>query len=159
MSICNFQFVCSKSFKDFPCSHRQWNHPGHCKFVHGYSRSFTLWFASKQLDDNGFVVNFSSLTPLEQKLKQQFDHTFLVNSDDPLLSTWQKLHSYGALDLRIMSNVGMEATSMLIWEWANDLLRKRDGGRTCCWRAESRENDQNAAFYEFVPDWFDVKGV
>ena len=31
-------------------------------------------------------VDFSSLGELQQRLAQQFDHTFLVNADDPLLA-------------------------------------------------------------------------
>ena len=85
--------TCSKRFSGYPCCHRQWRHPGHCRFVHGYSRSFTVWFRSSQLDAYGFVVDFSSLQPLETRLAAQFDHTFLVNADDPLLSQWQTLHS------------------------------------------------------------------
>ena len=98
----SLKLYCSKSYDDFPCSHRQWRHKGHCSFVHGYSRSFTFWFAAKELDDNGFVVDFSSLKPLEKRLKEQFDHTFLINKDDPLLDYWEKLHNLEALDLRIM---------------------------------------------------------
>ena len=35
---------------------------------------------SKEFDKNGFIVDFSGLKPLEKRLKEQFDHTFLVNS-------------------------------------------------------------------------------
>ena len=87
MSINSSQFSCSKSYDDFPCSHRQWRHKGHCRFVHGYSRSFTFWFAAKELDINGFIVDFSGLKLFEKKLKDQFDHTFLINKDDPLWIT------------------------------------------------------------------------
>ena len=155
MSITNFTFTCTKSFNDFPCCHRQWKHSGHCRFVHGYSRSFRFWFAAKSLDENGFVVDFSSLKELEDKLVKQFDHTFLVNKNDPLIDTWKDLHEKGALDLRIMNNVGMESTSQIIWEWANSLLLVKDEGRTCCWRSESRENSSNAACFEFIPKWFE----
>ena len=154
MSITNFEFTCSKSFQGYPCCHRQWKHSGHCHFIHGYSRSFTFWFGAKQLDENGFVVDFSSLKILEKKLTTQFDHTFLVNADDPLISIWEQLHKEGALDLRIMKNVGMESSAKLIWEWANSLLFERDSGRTCCWRAEARENLENAACFELIPKWF-----
>ena len=154
MSILPFSYTCSKHFQDYPCSHRQWKHQGHCRFVHGYSRSFTVWFAAKELDDFGFVVDFSSMSSFSQRLKDQFDHTFLVNSDDPLLSEWQKLHELGALDLRIMENVGMESSAKLVWNWANDFLKDRDMGRSCCWRVEARENESNAACFEKTPDWF-----
>tara|TARA_B100000073_G_C23736087_1_gene572205 strand:+ start:2435 stop:2905 length:471 start_codon:yes stop_codon:yes gene_type:complete len=154
MSINSSQFTCSKTYEDFPCSHRQWRHKGHCRFVHGYSRSFTFWFAAKQLDKNGFVVDFSDLKPLKDKLEKQFDHTFLVNKDDPLLREWENLHNLDALDLRIMENVGMEFTSKLIWKWANEYLKIKDNGRTCCWKTESKENKSNRASYEQIPDWF-----
>ena len=154
MSIKRIGFTCSKSFIDYPCCHRQWQHAGHCRFVHGYSRSFTFWFGANVLDEYGFVVDFSGLGLLEEKLRKQFDHTFLVNSDDPLLLTWERLHEEGALDLRIMDNVGMESSASTVWGWANSLLLERDKGRTCCWRTEARENSSNAACFESVPQWF-----
>ena len=125
----NFGYTCCKEYVGFPCAHRQWKHPGHCRFVHGYSRSFKFWFKAKCLDQFGFVVDFSSLKQLEEKIKDQFDHTFLINEDDPLLSVWQQLHSDGALDLRIMKNVGMESSAEMIWTWANELLLQRDMAR------------------------------
>tara|TARA_Y100000589_G_scaffold280845_1_gene277451 strand:- start:5257 stop:5724 length:468 start_codon:yes stop_codon:yes gene_type:complete len=154
MSFDSSHFSCSKSYEDFPCSHRQWQHLGHCKYVHGYSRSFTFWFRAKKLDNNGFVVDFSSLKPLEKKLKDHFDHTFLINKDDPLMNYWQKLHDLDALDLRIMDNVGMEFSSKMIWDWANEYLHDIDNGRTCCWKTESKENHSNAATFEKVPSWY-----
>ena len=154
MSFDSSHFSCSKSYEDFPCSHRQWQHLGHCKYVHGYSRSFTFWFRAKKLDNNGFVVDFSSLKPLEKKLKDHFDHTFLINKDDPLMNYWQKLHDLDALDLRIMDNVGMEFSSKMIWDWANEYLHDIDNGRTCCWKTESKENHSNAATFEKVPTWY-----
>lgn len=147
-------YTCSKQFSDYPCCHRQWRHGGHCRFVHGYSRSFSLWFRAHQLDRHGFVVDFSSLRELEDRLADQFDHTFLVNADDPLLEQWQALHNQGALDLRVMQNVGMEASALLVWGWANALLEGREGGRACCWKVEARENEKNGASYEAVPSWF-----
>jgi len=53
-----------------------------------------------------------------------------------------------------MENVGMEATAALVWEWANVLLKERDGGRTCCYAVEARENARNAAVFSAQPAWF-----
>ncbi len=147
-------FSCSKHFEGYPCCHRQWKHPGHCSYVHGYSRSFTLWFNAKTLDQNGFVVDFSRFQDLDEKLKEYFDHTFLVNEDDPLMEYWKELDSKKALDLRIMENVGMESTAELVWGWANSMLYKRDLGRTCCSRVKASENNFNSAYFELIPDWF-----
>ena len=154
MSNDSSHFSCSKSYEDFPCSHRQWQHKGHCRYIHGYSRAFTFWFKAKELDDNGFIVDFSSLKPLERKLRDHFDHTFLVNKDDPLLNHWNELNSLGALDLRVMENVGMEYSSKLIWIWANEYLKKVEGVRACCWKAESRENKSNGAYFQKIPKWY-----
>ncbi|MGB7564212.1 MAG: 6-carboxytetrahydropterin synthase [Prochlorococcaceae cyanobacterium] len=149
-------YTCSKTFSGYPCCHRQWRHDGHCRFVHGYSRSFSFEFRSLHLDPNGFVVDFSSLKDLEAQLAAHFDHTFLASADDPLLPQWQALHGQGALDLRVMANVGMEASAELVWGWANELLREREGGRACCWKVEARENEKNAACFEALPAWFEL---
>jgi len=150
----SLKFSCSKSYEDFPCSHRQCRHQGHCRFVHGYSRSFTFLFTAKKLDLNDFVVDFSNLKPLENRLKEQFDHTFLINKDDPLFNYWEKLNDLDALYLRIMDNVRMEFTSELIWRWSNVYLQDKDKVRSCCWKTESKENKSNKASYEEIPDWF-----
>ncbi len=158
MSNQSTNYTCSKQFQDFPCCHRQWKHEGHCRFVHGYSRSFTFWFSANALDRHGFVVDFSSLNSLHEKLKKQFDHTFLINRDDPLLPVWENLHEQGALDLRVMENVGMEFTARMVWEWANLILLERDEGRACCSGVEARENQFNSASYKGIPEWFSFNG-
>tara|TARA_B100000212_G_C27245214_1_gene477755 strand:- start:52 stop:390 length:339 start_codon:yes stop_codon:yes gene_type:complete len=107
-----------------------------------------------ELDSNGFVVDFSSLKSLEKRLREHFDHTFLINQDDPLLHYWRELHGLGALDLKIMDNVGMEFSSKLIWNWANEYLYEIDNGRSCCWKTESRENRSNAATFSELPTWY-----
>ena len=121
--------------------------------MHGYSRSFTCWFAATELDPTGFVVDFSGLKQLRILLNAQFDHTFLANTSDPLLGDWQRLHALGALDLRVMANVGMEGSAHWVWERANELLWERDGGRSWCWKVEARENSSNAACWEARPAW------
>ena len=50
--------TCSKTFRGSPC-----------RFVHGNSRRFTIWYRA-----------------------YQFDHIFLANANDPLLDTWPTLH-------------------------------------------------------------------
>ena len=98
-------------------------------------------------------MDFSSLKELRQVLDQQFDHTFLANTDDPLLPEWQRLHELGALDLRVMANVGMEGSAHWVWEQTNALLYARDAGRSWCWQVEARENSKNAAYWQLPPPW------
>ena len=63
---------------------------------------------------------------------------FWSTSMTRLMEEWQRLDRLGALDLRVMDNVGMEASAQLVWTWANALLLERDGGRSCCWLVEAR---------------------
>ena len=156
MSIPNSTFTCSKSFKDYPCCHRQWKHSGHCRFIHGYSRSFTFWFAATNLEENGFVVDFSSLRELEAKLKNHFDHTFLINEDDPMRSLFEK-HDGDLWDLTIMPNVGMEASSKYIFDHVNPMIEEMTEGR--CWvvSVECRENVKNSAIYTNERPYLTIK--
>lgn len=140
--------VSTKSFFNFPCAHRQWRHPGNCKLIHGYSRSFHFVFAAQTQDACGFVVDFGGLDWLKAYLDRMFDHTMLLNPDDPLLQTFQMLHEAGACELRIMQyGVGMEGTAQQVLEFADENLRRQTKGR--CWviSLEVCENDKNSAVY------------
>ncbi len=79
-------YLSTKLFTGFPCTHRQPADDGHCKYIHGYSRSFKFTFACTELEPNTmFVMHFGRLKQLKQWLDYQFDHTFLANEDDPEL--------------------------------------------------------------------------
>jgi 6-pyruvoyltetrahydropterin/6-carboxytetrahydropterin synthase len=147
----------TKTYRDLPCSHRAWRHQGHCRFVHGYSRAFTLHFAAIQLDDCGFVVDFSSLKPLKAWLEHMFDHTTLINADDPELATFQDLHERGIIDLRVVEHCGMEGGAELVWRKADALVREQTGGRAWCVAVEARENEKNAVMYRVAPDGTDPR--
>ncbi len=146
------RFTMTKTYTDLPTSHRAWRHSGHCRFVHGYSRSFTLVFAASALDACGFVVDFSSLKPLKAVLEHLFDHTTLINADDPELDTFRDLHARELIDLRIVDHCGMEGGAMLVWELADALVRAQTGGRAWCISCEARENVKNAVTYRVPED-------
>lgn len=146
------RFTVTKTYTDLPCSHRAWRHEGHCRFVHGYSRSFTLHFAASSLDDCGFVVDFGSLKPLKAVLDHLFDHTLLLNADDPELPVFRALHERGAVDLRVVEHCGMEGGARLVWELADALVRGRSGGRAWCYACEARENVKNAVVFQVPRD-------
>jgi len=146
------RFTMTKTYTDLPCSHRAWRHPGHCRFIHGYSRSYTLVFAADSLDGCGFVVDFSSLKPLKAVLDHLFDHTMLINADDPELELFKTLHERGIVDLRILDHCGMEGGARLVWELADALVREQTGGRAWCISCEARENVKNAVTHRVPAD-------
>jgi len=116
--------------------------------VHGYSRSFFFTFGAIELDRCGFVVDFGGLKELKAYLDDMFDHTLLLNEDDPLLDKFRELEAAGAAKIRTMPyGVGMEGTARHLCEYADKLVREMTKGR--CWveSVESRENEKNSAIY------------
>ncbi len=141
-------FVSTKKFIGFPCAHRQWRDTGHCRFVHGYSREFTFWFKALELDDKFFVMNFGDFKEFKILLDDMFDHTCLINADDPELELFRELDKKSIIKLRVMENVGMEGTSLFLFKKMNEYLQQKTNGRVWCFRVETRENEKNSALYE-----------
>ena len=137
-----------KTYRNLPCAHRRWRHNGHCAFVHGYSRSVTLTFGSRERDENGFVIDFgSSLRPVKEWLKEQFDHTLLLDTDDPLLPNFRELERQGACRLTVFAQVGMEGSAKYVYDWVSQWLVGLFEDRVWLVSVECRENDKNAAIY------------
>ena len=80
-----YRYNCTKQYFNLPCAHRQHGHDGHCRFIHGYSRSFKFYFACNELDANNFVFDFGELKELKEHLEYMCDHTLLINEQDPYL--------------------------------------------------------------------------
>lgn len=138
----------TKTFSNYPCAHRQWRHDGDCKLIHGYSRSFHFVFGAKVLDKCGFTVDFGKLKKIKQVLDDHFDHTLLLNADDPEFSLFRELEERGVCRLRtIPYGIGMEGTAQWLCEVSDKILRTETKGR--CWvvSVEARENDKNSAIF------------
>lgn len=141
------KFISTKRFSGFPCTHRQWRASSHCRFVHGYSRSFYFEFAAKELTPEGWVVDFGGLKELKTWLEYMFDHTFLIAQDDPHLDDFKKLNDQGVIQLRVMPNPGMEGTALFVYEEAMKVLNKLYGDRAWITMVEVSENEKNSAKY------------
>ncbi|MCB9542905.1 MAG: 6-carboxytetrahydropterin synthase [Myxococcales bacterium] len=137
----------SKTFHDFPCAHRRWRHEGHCAHVHGYSRGFRIWFGSHERTENGFVVDFGGLKVVKSWLTEHFDHTLLLDADDPLLQSFRALERLGACRIVTYEDVGMEGTAKFIYDWLDPWIREQTGGRAWVVSIEVFENEKNSAIY------------
>lgn len=146
--------VSTKSYLNYSCSHRQWRDQGHCAHIHGYDRSFHFWFAAHELTDSNFVMHFGELKEIKEWLDKHFDHTLLLNDDDPLMLEFTALEEKGACRLVTLPNVGMEGTSQFIWTHINNWIKEKTNGRVCCFKVETREHEKNSAYIERFPDWF-----
>ncbi len=141
-------FISSKKFIGYPCAHRQWRDEGHCKFIHGYSREFTFWFKASALDNKHFVMDFGGFKEFKPFLDDMFDHTCLINNDDPELPRMRELDQLGIIKLRTLDNVGMEGTSLFLYKKMNEYLNLKTNGRVWCFKVETRENEKNSGIYE-----------
>lgn len=135
----------TKSFRNYPCAHRRWQHDGHCSLVHGYSRSFHFTFRCREVTKNGFVVDFGSLKKVKAWLADMFDHTLLLDADDPLLRQFKLLEQAGACRLVLLPDVGMEGTAKHVGKHVDAMVKQMTEGRAWVHSVEVRENDKNSA--------------
>ena len=137
----------TKSYYSLPCAHRQWRDEGDCKLVHGYDRSVHIVFQSKELDDKCWVMDFGGLRPIKAWLEDIFDHTLLINEDDPELDFFKDMDKRGLCRLRILPNIGMEGSAKYIFDYVDKWLKTETAGRVQVYSVECRENDKNSAIY------------
>jgi len=145
------KFSSTKIIELGSCAFRQWKADSHCKFIHGYRLIAKFYFTCDYLDERNWVVDFGGLKALKSVLEKQFDHTFCVSADDPLLEQFKALHASGAADLRIMEKgVGIERTTEWCFEIADAHVRGITNNR--CWveKVEVWEHDKNSAIAEYA---------
>ncbi len=105
-------------------------------------------FGAITMTKEGFIVDYGDLKELKRWLEENYDHTFVVDQDDPFIPTFQELHQAGVLRLVIQEEgPGMEGTAMRICNWTDEWLRKKTGGRAWVISVEARENDKNSSIY------------
>ncbi len=151
----------TKLFDNFSVSLRQHKaQHSHCKDVHGYHFSFKVWFASieedvdKQLNDMNWIVDFGGFKSqpkgngLRDWMNHMFDHTTLIEKDDPYLDYFQSGAMEGIIKLHVMEKMGAESIAKLVYDKFNDVLSKTDGGRCKVIRVECFENEYNSGIFE-----------
>jgi 6-pyruvoyltetrahydropterin/6-carboxytetrahydropterin synthase len=115
--------------------------------VHGYSREFTFWFESSTRDENGFVMEFGGLKPLKAWLDGQFDHTLLLDADDPLIPDFRAIEARGGARLNLLPDVSCEGTAHFVYEHAATWIHEVTRGRVWIVSVECRENEHNSAIF------------
>jgi 6-pyruvoyltetrahydropterin/6-carboxytetrahydropterin synthase len=155
------QYISTKRFDNFSVALRQWKaQHSHCQLLHGYAFKIKVWFASnesdinKQLDDMNWVVDYGGFKApphgngLKDWLNHMFDHTTLLEQDDPNLDIFQQLEQMGVCKLIVMDKMGAESVAKLVFDKFNDVLSKTDAGRCKVIKVECFENDNNSSIYQ-----------
>lgn len=135
--------------------------PG-CSAIHGYAMSFYFEFESETLDARNWVVDFGSLRPLKEFLKETFDHTMLVAADDPFYDKYVELRELGLCKLVEVENTGCEALSKFLCDYVNHIFLPEhypNGAQEIfCRKVEVRETPSNSAWFEYRPGGSDGSG-
>lgn len=145
-------FECTKIFDGYSACFRQWRAThSHCKFLHGYSLYFKVWFEG-ELDEKNWVYDFGAFkrNGIKDQLTYWFDHTTVVAMDDPELDWFIEGHKRGVLDLRIVPNVGAERYAELVFNLINNQVIPETLGRVRVKQVECFEHDKNSAIYKGI---------
>ena len=103
-------FQSTKRFSGYSVAFRQYKAThSHCQYLHGYSLEFIATFEG-QLDQYNWVNDFGifSKNGTKQQLKYMFDHTTLVDENDPHINIFQTLHHKKIIQMRIVENLSSE---------------------------------------------------
>ena len=155
------RYTSEKVFDNFSVALRQWKaQHSHCQLLHGYALKFKVWFASnepiedKQLDSMNWIVDYGSFKPqpqgngLKAWLDDMFDHTTLIEKDDPMLDLFQQMEQMGICKLKVMDKMGAESLAKLVYDKFNERLVLIDAGRCKVVKVICYENDKNSSTYE-----------
>ena len=138
--------ICKKTYSDIPFAHRQHMHEGHCSFIHGHNWSITLTFACREVDANGFVIDFGKLKYIKHWIDENLDHACLFNNDDSeaqklLASSGQLFKAY------LLPNCSCEGIAQHLHEVFDPMVRSETNDRVWITSVEITEDAKNSAVY------------
>lgn len=143
--------ISTKIFDNYSVALRQHKaQHSHCKLLHGYALKFKIWFEADQLDDMNWVVDFGGFERmgLKQWMNKMFDHTLLIEKDDPYKDLFESMAIERLADVHFLDKMGCESLAKLVFDKFNDTLSKQDAARCRVIKVECFENDKNSAIYE-----------
>ena len=141
----------TKIFDNFSVALRQWKaQHSHCQLLHGYALKFKVWFEADELDDMNWIVDFGSFkhNGLKDYMNEMFDHTLLIQFDDPYKDIFQGLEQMGLCKLHLLDQMGCESLAKMVYDKFNRTLSMQDAGRSRVVKVEVFENEKNSAIYE-----------
>tara|TARA_R110002051_G_scaffold314161_1_gene390956 strand:- start:663 stop:1190 length:528 start_codon:yes stop_codon:yes gene_type:complete len=168
------KYQSTKIFDNYSVAIRQWKaQHSHCQLLHGYALKFKVWFESiesleeNQLDEMNWIMDYGGFKEkpvgngLKDWMNHMWDHTLLIEKDDPYLDFFQSAAMEGICSLRVMDKMGAESCAKLVYDKFNDVMLKTGGGRVKVVKVECWEADRNSSIYcgngekETYPDFVD----
>jgi 6-pyruvoyltetrahydropterin/6-carboxytetrahydropterin synthase len=130
------------------CCFRQWKSGSHCRFLHGYTLSFTFVFRRHDdgLDDNHWVIDYGDMKDIRAWLQDNYDHKTMVAQDDPEFAMFRGLHDGGIIDMRVVPRVSTEMFALEAGSFVVDWLAAHHPDVQLV-RSEVREHGTNAVVW------------
>lgn len=76
-------FTVRKKFR-FEAAHRLDNsYTPECQHIHGHSYVVEVFFSTKELDEDGMVIDFGQVSDIVKPILKGWDHRFLMSAGDP----------------------------------------------------------------------------
>lgn len=138
------KITCIKRYVDLPFAHRQPAHDGHCALVHGHNWGFEFEFSAEQLDECGFVVDFGKLKWLKEWLAGKFDHTLVVNQNDPSLLFFSK-HEVSLWNIVSVPDCSCEGLAVWVLGQVSPMISFETHDRVSLIRVTVFEDSKNSA--------------
>jgi len=74
-------------------------------------------------------MDFGGLKDIKEWLEDLFDHTMLINEDEPEIKFFKEMERRNLCKLRIMPNVGMEGSAKYIFYYVNEWVKRKTSQR------------------------------
>lgn len=140
----------TKEYKDIPIAHRQANHSGHCRWIHGHNWSFEFVFSAPIRDACGFIVDFGQLSFLKDVVNA-FDHALMLSAHDPELRTFLELEKRDLCELIVLEDVSCEGFAEWLIKYINSNLPDDLANRHVrCDQVRVWEDNKNTAVTTWV---------
>lgn len=143
-------YTSTKYLKEIgPCAYRNWKSDSDCYLLHGYDRSFKFVFGCKNLDKQGFVVDFGGIMrDIKRQLEYWFDHTVILQADDPMVGAFRKIEKLGHLRLNTFPLISCEGLAEFVGEFVDATIKKSTQNRSWLISCEMIEAEKNSAIYK-----------
>lgn len=158
------KYQSTKIFDNYSVALRQWKaQHSHCQLLHGYALKFKVWFESvepleeNQLDEMNWIMDYGGFKSTDAKptpgnglkdwMNDMWDHTTLIEKDDPQLETFKYMEELNLCKLRVMDSMGAESCAKLVFDHFNKRLSLTGGGRVKVVKVECWEADKNSSIY------------
>ena len=146
------KYQVSKRMDGYSVCFRQHRAESHCRFLHGYGISFVLHFEADDLDERNWVWDFGwAKNPhyqidgmtVKTWFDYMFDHTVLLDQDDPELEVFENLAEKALIQLRILPRFSCECLAEFLLETIAPLIAQGSEERARLIRVDVIENDRS----------------